>query len=115
MLDFITLSCPSCGHKLQITDDIDRFACATCGNEYIVYRSGGVVTLKPVMDDATTPNDNFAHQLLTDLVSSLKDKTITPEQRNDLWNLLEKFKKEMEKISEAEAKQRKAEESTEED
>ena len=50
MAEFITLSCPSCGHKLQITDDIDRFACAACGNEHIVNRSGGIVTLKPVID-----------------------------------------------------------------
>lgn len=48
MSDFITLSCPSCGGKLQITDDIDRFACAHCGSEHIVRRSGGIVSLKPV-------------------------------------------------------------------
>jgi ribosomal protein S27E len=50
MPDFITLSCPSCGHKLQITEDVDRFACSACGNEHIVNRSGGIVTLKPVID-----------------------------------------------------------------
>ena len=50
MPDYITLSCPSCGHKLQITSDIDRFACAACGNEHMVNRSGGIVTLKPVID-----------------------------------------------------------------
>jgi ribosomal protein S27AE len=50
MVAFITLSCPSCGNKLQITEDIDRFACAACGNEHIVNRSGGIVTLKPVID-----------------------------------------------------------------
>jgi predicted RNA-binding Zn-ribbon protein involved in translation (DUF1610 family) len=50
MADFITLSCPSCGHKLQITSDIDRFACAACGNEHIVNRSGGIATLKPVIE-----------------------------------------------------------------
>jgi ribosomal protein S27E len=48
--DFISLTCPSCGNKLQITEDIDRFACAACGNEHIVNRSGGIVTLKPVID-----------------------------------------------------------------
>jgi len=48
MPDFIALSCPSCGAKLQITEDIDRFACTACGNEHIVNRSGGVFTLKPV-------------------------------------------------------------------
>jgi predicted RNA-binding Zn-ribbon protein involved in translation (DUF1610 family) len=50
MVDFITLSCPSCGHKLQITEDVDRFACAACGNEHIVNRSGGIVTLKPFIN-----------------------------------------------------------------
>jgi hypothetical protein len=48
--EFITLSCPSCGNKLQITSDIDRFACSACGNEHVVNRSGGIVTLKPVID-----------------------------------------------------------------
>jgi predicted RNA-binding Zn-ribbon protein involved in translation (DUF1610 family) len=48
MPDFITLSCPSCGHKLQITEDIDRFACDACETEYIVYRGGGIVTLSIV-------------------------------------------------------------------
>jgi predicted RNA-binding Zn-ribbon protein involved in translation (DUF1610 family) len=46
MPGFITLSCPSCGHELQITEDIVRFACAACGNEHIVNRNGGIVTLK---------------------------------------------------------------------
>jgi ABC-type multidrug transport system fused ATPase/permease subunit len=50
MPDFITLSCPSCGSPLQITEDIERFACKACGNEHIVNRSGGIVTLKPVLD-----------------------------------------------------------------
>ena len=39
MSDFITLSCPSCGNKLQFTDDIDSFACGACGNEHIVNHS----------------------------------------------------------------------------
>lgn len=50
MPDFITLSCPSCGNKLQITSDIDRFACSACGNEHVVNRSGGIVTLKPIIE-----------------------------------------------------------------
>jgi predicted RNA-binding Zn-ribbon protein involved in translation (DUF1610 family) len=36
MVDFITLSCPSCGYKHQITKDIDQFACVACGNEHII-------------------------------------------------------------------------------
>lgn len=49
MADFVTLTCPSCGGKLEITKDIDRFACAHCGNEQIVKRSGGIVALQPVV------------------------------------------------------------------
>jgi predicted RNA-binding Zn-ribbon protein involved in translation (DUF1610 family) len=36
MSDFVTLTCPNCGGKLQITPDINRFACTHCGNEHIV-------------------------------------------------------------------------------
>ena len=50
MADFITLTCPSCGGKLEITNDVDRFACAHCGQEHIVKRSGGTVSLSPVVD-----------------------------------------------------------------
>lgn len=47
--DFITLSCPSCGGKLNVTPDIERFACQFCGHEHIVRRSGGMVSLEPVI------------------------------------------------------------------
>jgi ribosomal protein S27AE len=48
--NFLTLSCPSCGGKLQITNDIERFACGYCGKEHLVRRGGGIVTLSPVVD-----------------------------------------------------------------
>ena len=51
MPEFITLSCPSCGGKLKITNDIDRFACAHCGTEYIVNRGEGIVSLSPVIEE----------------------------------------------------------------
>lgn len=50
MADFVTLTCPSCGGKLEITSDVERFACAHCGREHIVKRSGGIVSLSPVVD-----------------------------------------------------------------
>ena len=49
MSDFITLSCPSCGAALQVTQDLERFACSRCGNEHIVKRAGGTVSLAPVV------------------------------------------------------------------
>lgn len=51
MSDFITLSCPKCGGGLQITKDIDRFTCAYCGQEQIVRRGAGTITLEPVAEN----------------------------------------------------------------
>jgi len=47
--DFITLSCPNCGGKLNITSDIERFACQFCGHEHIVRRNDGMISLEPIM------------------------------------------------------------------
>ena len=49
MADYVTLSCPSCGGRLDITADVERFACAHCGNEHVVRRGGGIVSLAPVV------------------------------------------------------------------
>jgi Flp pilus assembly protein TadB len=50
MADFVTLSCPNCGGKLQVTPDLERFACAYCGHEHVVRRGGGIVSLSPVVE-----------------------------------------------------------------
>jgi ribosomal protein S27AE len=47
---FVTLTCPSCGGKLEITPEIDRFACGHCGNEHIVRRGGGIISIVPVVE-----------------------------------------------------------------
>jgi len=36
MADLITLNCPTCGGNLQVTNDVERFVCAHCGNTHIV-------------------------------------------------------------------------------
>lgn len=66
MPDFISLTCPTCGGKLQITPDIERFACAHCGNEHLARRATGVVTLAPVvgsMDGLRRATDRTATEL----------------------------------------------------
>ena len=50
MPDFESLSCPSCGAKLQVSHDLERFACGFCGNELTVRRGGGIVSLAPVVE-----------------------------------------------------------------
>jgi hypothetical protein len=51
MPDYFTLTCPSCGGRLQITNDMDRFACGNCGNELVVKRGGGTISLSPVVEE----------------------------------------------------------------
>jgi predicted RNA-binding Zn-ribbon protein involved in translation (DUF1610 family) len=50
MDDFITLTCPSCGGRLEITKNIERFTCPYCGQEHMVRRSGRIVSLSPTVD-----------------------------------------------------------------
>ena len=45
-LQAILLECPNCGAQLQITDDLDRFACAHCSTSILVHREGGTVSLR---------------------------------------------------------------------
>lgn len=47
----VKLSCKSCGAKLELTDDIDRFTCAHCGSEWLVNRSGGIISLKALEEN----------------------------------------------------------------
>ena len=51
MDNLVTLSCPNCGGKLEITQDIERLACPYCGTEHIVQRDVGAISLKPVLEE----------------------------------------------------------------
>ena len=47
---FIKLNCANCGAKLEVYDDMERFACGYCGTEMLVQRRGGTVALKAVTE-----------------------------------------------------------------
>ncbi len=47
----VKLSCKSCGAKLELTEDIDRFTCVHCGSEWLVNRSGGIISLKALEEN----------------------------------------------------------------
>jgi len=49
MADVITVSCPSCGAKLEPTQDIDSCSCVYCGNRYFVTRTGSVAHIEAVI------------------------------------------------------------------
>lgn len=77
MSDIINLSCPSCGGKLQFTNDIERFACGYCGNELIVRRSGGIVSLSPVVNaikDVQLGVDKTASELAITRLTNEKNR-----------------------------------------
>lgn len=51
MPDMITLSCPTCGSKLKVTDQIHLLVCLHCGNEHMVVRDSGTMYLAPLAQD----------------------------------------------------------------
>jgi len=48
MSDLISFTCRSCRTKTQVPKNLERFACASCGSEHIVTRSGGIVSISLV-------------------------------------------------------------------
>jgi hypothetical protein len=49
--EFINLACPSCGGKLEINLDSDRYKCIFCGSAYLVRRQGSSISLEPVIHE----------------------------------------------------------------
>lgn len=47
---FVPLSCPNCGAKLEVYEDMTRFACGFCGTEVAAERRGGTVLLKAMTE-----------------------------------------------------------------
>jgi predicted RNA-binding Zn-ribbon protein involved in translation (DUF1610 family) len=43
---FVSLECPRCGVRLDVYDDMSRFACGSCGAAAVVQRRGGTIALK---------------------------------------------------------------------
>ena len=46
MNDFITLVCPTCGGKLNISSNTTSLVCQNCGNEHLVRREAGNIILE---------------------------------------------------------------------
>ena len=46
----IKLNCQNCGSSLDISQDMENFACGYCGTSQMVERKGGIIQLKKVAD-----------------------------------------------------------------
>jgi ribosomal protein S27E len=86
--DFITLSCPNCGGKLEITPDMERFACKFCSTEHLVRRTGGAVSLAPVVEGLKRVETKFDQVLsgsdriaAEQTIQRLKNETGSLEQK----------------------------------
>ena len=51
MPELLTLTCPTCGAKLKVTDQIHLLLCRNCGNEHMVIRDHGTMYLAPLAQD----------------------------------------------------------------
>jgi hypothetical protein len=96
MTEFVSLTCPSCGGKLQITGDIEQFACGYCGTEYVVKRGVGIVSLAPGVEELKRI------QIGTDKMAS---ELAIPRLRAELEELEDKVSEERARMSAA-SKQR---------
>lgn len=56
MSDFISLTCPKCGAKLQVENGVEQFACAHCGTEHLVKRGGGTISIAPIVEQLQSVN-----------------------------------------------------------
>ena len=86
MSGIIALTCPNCGAKLEITQDMDRFACAHCGAEHLVERHGGTVSLDPVIDrleEIKVGSDRTASELAIQRLT--KELNPLAEEINDIY------------------------------
>lgn len=49
----MSLGCPRCGIRLEVYEDMTRFACGSCGAEVMVQRRGGTIALKVFEEPAS--------------------------------------------------------------
>ncbi len=68
----IQLPCATCGQLLRVPDDIDHFACAHCGCNLVVRRTGGIVAFVPVIDRSDVrPEINACREAYGDAMEQL--------------------------------------------
>lgn len=86
-MDFITLTCPSCGGKLNINPKSERFFCNHCGNEHILKQQDNVLIVSPIvkgLEKVQTGVDKTASELALTRIS--KDITDLLEEKKSLDN-----------------------------
>ncbi len=66
----LRLTCPVCETRLRLAENIERFACLTCGTELLVQMEGGLARLVP--SENSTSQMSQSQQKLIEINSALK-------------------------------------------
>jgi predicted RNA-binding Zn-ribbon protein involved in translation (DUF1610 family) len=83
MPDLISLVCPSCGGKLQVSPNATMLTCQHCGNEHLVKHEAGEITLEAY---ARCPQcgRNDRSEKVTAVIASQSQEISGTEQKNDV-------------------------------
>jgi predicted RNA-binding Zn-ribbon protein involved in translation (DUF1610 family) len=83
MADLISLICPSCGGKLQVSPNATSLTCEHCGNEHLVKHEAGVITLEAF---ARCPlcGRNDKSEKVTAVIASQSQEISGAEQKNEV-------------------------------
>jgi predicted RNA-binding Zn-ribbon protein involved in translation (DUF1610 family) len=83
MPDLISLVCPSCGGKLQVSPNATMLTCQHCGNEHLVKHEAGGITLEAY---ARCPQcgRNDRSEKVTAVIASQSQEISGTEQKNDV-------------------------------
>ena len=81
MTEMFALICPNCGSDLKVTAQVDRFACASCGQDLLVQRKGSTVWAKPMMEAAQRAGDGMTRQASEYAIRRLRKEIPELEQK----------------------------------
>jgi len=83
MADLISLLCPSCGGKLQVSPKASTMTCQHCGNEHLVRHEAGAITLEAY---ARCPQcgRNDKSEKVTAVIASQSQEISGMEQKNEV-------------------------------
>jgi len=84
MPDLISLICPSCGGKLQVSANATSLTCQHCGNEHLVKHEAGAITLEAY---ARCPQcgRNDKSEKVTAVIASQSQEISGMEQKNEVY------------------------------
>ncbi len=87
MLKVISIKCANCGGNLEITPDMEQFACGYCGASQVVQKQGGTISLKLVGDaikQVQVGTDKTAAELAIKRLSGEMESVSQQVNHNDL-------------------------------